>query len=172
MAFFTEIFKDDTKNGCKIPTSEYLTSGKYPIIDQGKNFISGYRNDKNGLYTNVPAIIFGDHTRIIKYVEQPFFIGADGVKIIKPKANNINHKYLYYLLSNINIPNTGYNRHFKWLKSSNINIHTVDIQNRIVKLLDHIEHIIFLRKQQISTLDHLVKSRVIEQSSSLMGVAA
>lgn len=172
MAFFTEIFKDDTKNGCKIPTSEYLTSGKYPIIDQGKNFISGYRNDKNGLYANVPAIIFGDHTRILKYVDQPFFIGADGVKIIKAKINNISYKYLYYLLCNINIPNTGYNRHFKWLKSSKINIHTIDIQNRIVKLLDHIEHIIFLRKQQISKLDHLIKSRVIVENPSLMEAGA
>ena len=162
MTQFTQIFKDDTRLGHKISTSEYLTSGKYPIIDQGKHFISGYRNDKNGLYTDIPAIIFGDHTRILKYINVPFFIGADGVKILKPKIDNCNYKYLYYALCNIKIPNTGYNRHFKWLKEANITIPKLNIQNKVVNMLDHINNIIQLREQQLSKLDQLVKSRFIE----------
>lgn len=167
MTQFTQIFKDDTRLGHKIPTSEYLTSGKYPIIDQGKHFISGYRNDKNGLYTDIPAIIFGDHTRILKYINVPFFIGADGVKILKPKIDNCNYKYLYYALCNIKIPNTGYNRHFKWLKEANITIPKLNIQNKVVNILDHINNIIQLREQQLSKLDQLVKSRFVEMFGDL-----
>ena len=65
----------------------------------------------------MPVIVFGDHTRIIKYINRPFFLGADGTKILKSKIPDANYKYLYYALKNAKIPNTGYNRHFKWLKA-------------------------------------------------------
>lgn len=162
MAQFSQIFKDDTRLGYKIPASEYLTSGKYPIIDQGKHLISGYRNEKNGLYSDIPVIIFGDHTRILKYINTPFFIGADGVKILKPKINDCNYKYLYYVLCNIKIPNTGYNRHFKWIKEVNIDLPELNIQNKVVNMLDRINDLVLFRKQQISKLDQLVKSRFVE----------
>ena len=162
MAQFIQIFKDDTRLGYKIPASEYLTSGKYPIIDQGKHLISGYRNEKNGLYSDIPVIIFGDHTRILKYINTPFFIGADGVKILKPKINDCNYKYLYYALCNIKIPNTGYNRHFKWIKEANIDLPELNIQNKVVNTLDFINDLVLFRKQQLSKLDQLVKSRFIE----------
>ena len=83
MAKFTEIFDDVTKYGKKIPTNEYLSEGKYPIVDQGQNMIAGYTDEKDGVYEDVPAIIFGDHTRILKYVDIPCFFGADGVKLLK-----------------------------------------------------------------------------------------
>lgn len=162
MAQFSQIFKDDTRLGYKIPASEYLTSGKYPIIDQGKHLISGYRNEKNGLYSDIPVIIFGDHTRILKYINTPFFIGADGVKILKPKINDCNYKYLYYVLCNIKIPNTGYNRHFKWIKEVNIDLPELNIQNKVVNTLDRINDLVLFRKQQLSKLDQLVKSRFVE----------
>ena len=31
----------------KIKTKDYLPQGKFPIIDQGQDFISGYSNDEN-----------------------------------------------------------------------------------------------------------------------------
>ncbi|MBR6014119.1 MAG: N-6 DNA methylase [Selenomonadaceae bacterium] len=65
---FSKIFIDDTKNGEKIPASEYLTEGKIPIIDQSVNEIAGYSNSEENFYKNLPCIIFGDHTEIFKYV--------------------------------------------------------------------------------------------------------
>ena len=94
MAAFTDVFQDVTKLGKKIPQSEYLESGKYPIIDQGQNDIAGYTNEENGLFTDVPVVIFGDHTRAVKYVDTPFFLGADGVKVLKSKRENVNYKYI------------------------------------------------------------------------------
>jgi len=162
MAKFTDIFEDVTKQGTKIPTNLYLKSGMYPIIDQGQSQVAGYTNETEGLFTDVPAIIFGDHTRIIKYVDTPCFLGADGVKLLKAKDPAANYKYLYYALCSADIPNTGYNRHFKWLKEIEIPEYSTEEQNSIVSQLEKIDTIISLRKQQLSKLDELVKSRFVE----------
>ena len=162
MAKFTDIFEDVTKQGTKIPTNFYLESGMYPIIDQGQSQVAGYTNKTEGLFTDVPAIIFGDHTRIIKYVDTPCFLGADGVKLLKAKAPTANYKYLYYALCNADIPNTGYNRHFKWLKEIEIPEYSMEEQNSIVAQLQKIDTLSSLRKQQLLKLDELVKSRFVE----------
>lgn len=162
MAKFTEIFEDVTKQGTKIPTNLYLENGLYPIIDQGQSEIAGYTNQTEGVFTDIPAIIFGDHTRIIKYVDAPCFLGADGVKLLKAKDPTANYKYLYYALCNADIPNTGYNRHFKWLKEIEIPEYSTEEQNSVVSQLETIDVLISLRKQQLSKLDELVKSRFIE----------
>lgn len=162
MAKFSDIFEDVTKQGTKIPTNLYLECGLYPIIDQGQSKIAGYTNETQGLFTDVPAIIFGDHTRIIKYVETPCFLGADGVKLLKAKDPHANYKYLYYALCHADIPNTGYNRHFKWLKEVDIREYTEQEQEHIVSQLERIDRLILLRKQQFSKLDELVKARFVE----------
>ena len=162
MASFTEVFEDVTKHGRKIPTTDYDECGLYPIIDQSQSDIAGYTNETEGLYKDVPAIIFGDHTRVIKYVDQPCFLGADGVKLLKAKVQNANHRYLYYALKSAKIPNTGYNRHFKWLKEVEIPLPDLQTQTDIVAILDDLEHLLSLRKQQLAKLDELVKSRFIE----------
>ena len=162
MASFDVVLKDCTKLGTKIPTSEYLENGKYPIIDQGQNDIAGYYDSDDGLYEDVPAIVFGDHTRVVKYVDKPCFLGADGVKLLCPVDKDINCKYLFYQLSCADIPNTGYNRHFKWVKALDFKIPSSDEQNHVVEVLDKVTDLIFLRKQQLAKLDELVKARFVE----------
>ena len=71
---FTELISDRTKDGIKLPTNEYNQSGLTAIIDQGQEFIAGYSDETEGAFTDVPAIIFGDHTRVFKYVDFPFFL--------------------------------------------------------------------------------------------------
>ena len=162
MAKFTEVFSDETKRGHKIPTSEYLDTGKFPIIDQGQGQIAGYTNLESGIFTDVPAIVFGDHTRIVKYVNTPFFLGADGVKVLKAKIPDVDYKYLFYCLQNAKIPNTGYNRHFKWLKEIEIPLVSLDEQHRIAAVLDKVTDLIDQRRAQLDKLDLLIKSRFVE----------
>lgn len=162
MAKFAEVFSDETKRGHKIPTSEYLTSGKHPIIDQGYGQIAGYADLESGAFTDVPAIIFGDHTRIVKYVDTPFFLGADGVKVLKAKVPGTDYKYLFYCLQNAKIPDTGYNRHFKWLKELEIPLPPLEEQRRIAAILDKVTDLINKRRAQLDKLDLLVKSRFVE----------
>ncbi len=159
---FDEVFEDVTKLGTKIKTDEYHTSGKNQIIDQGQEPVAGYTDLEEGLFKNVPAIVFGDHTRIIKYVDKPFFLGADGVKVLRSRFSDANYRYLYYALRSVSIPNTGYNRHFKWLKESRIEYPNAEKQAEIVSVLDGVSKIVETRQQQLQKLDELVKARFVE----------
>ena len=162
MAKFSDVFSDETKRGHKIQTSEYLQSGNHPIIDQSQSQIAGYTNLEDGIFADVPAIIFGDHTRVIKYVDTPFFLGADGVKVLKSKIQDVDYKYLFYCLQNAKIPNTGYNRHFKWLKEIEVPLPTLDAQRRIAAVLDKVSGLIAKRREQLDKLDELLKARFVE----------
>ena len=159
---FEELFMDETKNGVKIPTSGYLKKGKNIIVDQGQTKIAGFTDMEDGVFKEIPAILFGDHTRVIKYVDEPFFLGADGVKVLRGKEKNANYKYLYYALKNIKIPNTGYNRHFKWLKEAKLRYPDNNTQEKIVNILDELTYIIQKRNEEIKLLDNLIKARFIE----------
>ena len=159
---FDEVFEDRTKYGTKVKTDEYKECGAHIIIDQGQEQIAGYTDLEEGLLEEVPAIIFGDHTRVIKYVDEPFFLGADGVKVLRSKYENANYKYLYYALKNANIPNTGYNRHFKWLKEVAIECPDMDKQAEIVDILDRVTAVIEDRKQELQKLEKLIKARFVE----------
>ena len=162
MSKLLDIFDDVTRLGTKIPTSEYQKYGEYPIFDQGQEYISGYTCEKEGIYENVPAIIFGDHTRVLKYVDMPCFLGADGVKLLKAKRNDVNTKYLFYRLCAADIPNTGYNRHFKWLKEVEFMLPSFEEQKEISSNLDKVTHAIDLCNTILEKLDLLVKSQFVE----------
>ena len=159
---FDEVFEDVTKLGVKMKTDEYHPIGKYQIIDQGQEAVAGYSDLEDGVFGNVPAIVFGDHTRIVKYVDQPFFLGADGVKVLRSRFKDANYRYLYYALKSVKIPNTGYNRHFKWLKEAKIYYPNSEEQSKIVSILDGISSVIEHRQQELKKLDELVKARFIE----------
>lgn len=99
---------------------------------------------------------------MIKYIDIPCFLGADGVKLLKAKIDKPNYKYLYYALAYAEIPNTGYNRHFKWLKEIDIKLPTDDIQNDVVKSLDKVTDLIDKHNLQLQKLDELIKARFVE----------
>lgn len=160
--YFDDIFEDYTKYSLKISKNLYLKSGLYPIIDQGKEEIAGYSDKNANIFDKIPVIIFGDHTRIFKYIDYPFFLGADGVKILKNTSSLFLDKYLYYSLKNFKIPNTGYNRHFKWLKDFKIKYISLVKQEKIVSLIEKIEYFILKKKEQLKYLKKLNKSLFIK----------
>ena len=160
---FSDIFIDDTKNVKRINSDEYLIKGSISVIDQGKELIAGYASDdvENACYDT--RIIFGDHTRIFKYIDFPFVCGADGTKVLKIiDPSKINYKYMYYYLLASNIPNTGYNRHFKWVKELSFKPVDINSQMMIVNKLDKINNLIDCRKKEIEKCDNLIKSQFVE----------
>ena len=97
--------------------SMYQTTGVFPVVDQGRELIAGFVNDRELLFHGrLPAIVFGDHTRVFKYVNFPFVAGADGTRIITPRSDRIDISFLYYALCSLSLKNLGYSRHFKLLK--------------------------------------------------------
>lgn len=101
----------------QIQVSEYCDYGPYPVIDQGQEQIAAFsdRADKLFRCPKDGLIVFGDHTRAVKFIDMDFVIGADGTQLLAARGNNVS-KFFYYQLSIKDIPNTGYNRHFKFLQ--------------------------------------------------------
>jgi type I restriction enzyme M protein len=134
----------------KIKSSDFLSKGRYPIIDQSDSFISGFWNDESDLIRiESPVIIFGDHSRVFKYIDFDFVAGADGIKILNPIKNIIDSKYLFYILENIDIKNLGYSRHYKELKDKKIPLPPIEVQEEIVRELDQYQKIIDGAKQVV-----------------------
>ena len=97
-------------------TDEYLPEGAHPIIDQGDKYIVGYTNEDLALLHRLPAVVFGDHSTRVKYVEVPFARGADGTQILYSNREEVTPWYLFLCISSLEIPNPGYSRHFKYLR--------------------------------------------------------
>lgn len=161
---FSKIFYTPTSKPYQIQKTEYLESGLLPIIDQGKEFIIGYTNSIEKKYLNESnCIIFGDHTRQIKYVDFDFVIGADGTKILKEKdKNKYDLKFLYFQFLSKKIESLGYSRHFKLVKEMFFAIPPLEEQKRIVAKLDvlfaKIDKAIALHQKNIDEADIFMAS--------------
>ena len=102
----------------QVTTNNYQASGKIPVIDQSRNYIAGYTDDAECLVkVTVPYIVFGDHTRILKYIPFSFAKGADGTQLIMSNDLERMPQTLFYnSLIGIDLSNYSYARHFKYLK--------------------------------------------------------
>lgn len=130
----------------QIKTAEYLNKGDIPVIDQSRNFIAGYTNDNDAIVDiGRPVIVFGDHTRILKYIQFPFAKGADGTQLIVSKSDNMPQSLLYLSLIAVDLSNYHYARHFKYLKAELILVPTKDIAIKFDKLVSPI----FLQIQKL-----------------------
>ena len=120
----------------QILQKETQTTGIYPVVSQSKNMIDGYSNEKDKLFSEVPVIIFGDHTRVIKLIDFEFIVGADGTKILKPILTN--EKYIEFALKalTINMVDRGYSRHFQFIKDLPIPLPPLAEQQQIVEKLN------------------------------------
>lgn len=131
-------FNNYTNSRKKIQSKEYQEKGKLAIVDQGRELIGGYTDDESMAYSGeLPVIIFGDHTRCIKFIDFPFAQGADGVKVIEPKKF-YDTKAFYYALQSIDIPNMGYRRHFSLFSQFAIPVPPFEEQCRIVDRIESI----------------------------------
>ena len=142
----------------QVPKSEYAENGRWPIIDQGQDFVGGYVDDETRLIRSAdPIIIFGDHTRIFKFVDFAFALGAQGTKPLLAEEG-FNSKYLYYALCNLDVPPRGYNRHYKILSQMHIGKPDPPEQREIVAILTAIDRKIDLHRRKRAVLDDLFKA--------------
>jgi len=133
---FTDAVEVINKDSVK--KRDYLESGKYPIVAQEKFLINGYtNNNKNIIKSPIPLIGFGDHTKVVKFLNFPFVKGADGLKVLKVNQD-ILPKYFYWWLKGLNLRNLGYARHFKLLKKYRIEVIPLKNQKEAIKNIDEL----------------------------------
>ncbi|MCG3684422.1 restriction endonuclease subunit S [Aliarcobacter butzleri] len=148
----------------KLLQKEYaISKGNIPVIDQGQELIGGYSEKKELMIeaSKYPHIVFGDHTKIIKYIDFDFIAGADGTKIMKPLKAFI-PKLFFYFIHSIKIPNKGYARHFQFLEKSKIPVPPINEQK---KMLEEIEVKLSVCEKIEKTIEvSLSKSEALRQS--------
>ena len=121
----------------QIKTKDYLQDGTIPIIDQSREFIAGYTNLEDAIVlSETPVIVFGDHTRILKYIQFPFAKGADGTQLIISNTELMPEPLLYLSLLSVDLSNYHYARHFKYLKEEMIIIPSQEIADSFNNIVD------------------------------------
>lgn len=140
-----------------IPRSKYLSSGRFPVVDQGQALVAGFTNDECAVHRcDLPLVLFGDHTRVVKFIDFPFATGADGTKLLRPARAGLDARFLYYALLNVDLPSRGYNRHFGLLNERRLS-YPVDIgeQHAIAGVLSKLQAGVELQGRTVATLKEL-----------------
>ena len=160
---FSEAIKDVTAGNPKVKQSEYRKSGILAVIDQGHDVIGGYIDDKSlACKEELPCILFGDHTKNFKFIDQPFALGADGVKLLAP-IGEFDKRFLYYYLRTLKLPiDVGYSRHYKFLKEKCIVKPPLAEQKRIAAILDKADAIRRKRQQAIKFADDFLRATFLD----------
>ncbi|WP_054814548.1 restriction endonuclease subunit S [Nocardia arizonensis] len=149
---------DVTPGGRGIPRSRYLDSGAVPVVDQGRARIAGYTDDLDRAYTGpLPVLVFGDHTRLVDYVDFRFAPGAEGVRVLCARPG-FDTRYLCHALGALPLPEAGYARYYKFLKEAELPAPPLPTQRRIAELLDSVETLRAERTTSLELAEELVRS--------------
>lgn len=127
------------------PTKYAVESTKYddkystPVLTAGKSFILGYTDEKEGIFDNLPVIIFDDFTTATQYVNFKFKVKSSAMKILKANEGLALTKYLYYLMQTIQCDHDTHKRY--WIQTySKIKVSIPDLteQQRIVAKIEEL----------------------------------
>ncbi len=131
----------------------------FPIVDQGAKPVAGWTDDESMVISDgLPLVVFGDHTRALKYVDYPFVRGADGTQLLRTKPT-IDTRFFYFALRFVDLPTRGYNRHFTLLRNQEIQVPaSLDEQRLIARVLHRIEQAVALQEKLVHTVDRLYAS--------------
>jgi type I restriction enzyme S subunit len=111
---------DRTKVPSKIQRKDYLDQGEFPIVSQEAGLINGYwNNPADVVRVDRPLVVFGDHTRALKYVDFDFVVGADGTQLMCP-ISALDPLFYFFALRIVDLAGKGYARHYSHLKKETI----------------------------------------------------
>jgi len=148
-------------NGGTLKKKEYKENGTFPIVDQGQLLVAGFTDKTDYLFQGpYPVIVFGDHSKNVKYIDFKFAVGADGVVLLRSKdENKLYSKYFYHWLKNAPIHNLGYSRHYKLLKELEIPIPpTIEEQHRIVSRIEELTSRVEKAKQVLKEVEEEINN--------------
>lgn len=116
--------------------TDYSYKHKIPVLTANKGFILGYTNEKEGVYTKTPAIIFDDFTMDNKFVDFDFKVKSSAIKILTPKNESVNLKFVFERMQLINIVIGEHRRHYlSEYQYLTIDVPDIKEQNAIEKIL-------------------------------------
>ena len=119
-----------------VQSTDYSPRFKTPVLTAGKSFIIGFTDEKQGICSNLPVIIFDDFTTDSKYVDFPFKVKSSAMKILHVKEG-INIQYVCKFMSITRLIGDTHKRY--WISEYSklpILIPPGEEQNRIINKLN------------------------------------
>lgn len=95
-----------------VSNTEYNDNNQIPVLTAGKTFILGFTNEEHGIFKNLPVIIFDDFTTAIKYVDFPFKAKSSAMKMLLPKNEEVNLRFVYEIMLQIKYQVADHKRHW------------------------------------------------------------
>ncbi|MBS0657723.1 MAG: restriction endonuclease subunit S [Verrucomicrobia bacterium] len=158
MRSFAETMRDETSRSEKLQQSNYAEAGSYPVVDQGQSEIAGFCDDESMVcVSELPVVVFGDHTRAVKLVVEEFVVGADGAKVLVPQPNT-DATFLASLLRMVPIPNLGYSRHMREVKRLSYIAPPLHLQREFARRVAAVEKLKSAHRASLAELDSLFAS--------------
>jgi len=134
-----------------VTDTNYQNAGT-PVLTANKSFILGHTGETDGIYHNVPVIIFDDFTTAAKYVDFPFKVKSSAIKILKPRGDD-ELRLVYELMSRIRFDPTQHKRYwisqYQYLK---IPLPCKSEQQRIVDCLGSLDDLIAAKGRKLEAL--------------------
>ena len=106
-----ELLKYEQPQPYIVQDTAYLTTG-IPVLTAGKTFILGYTYETNGVYKDVPVILFDDFTTASKYVNFKFKVKSSAAKILSLRDRKCNLRLIYELMQMIDFPLSDHQRYW------------------------------------------------------------
>ena len=120
-----------------VKSTDYDYSYNTPVLTAGKSFIIGYTNEKTGIFSNLPVIIFDDFTTSSQYVDFPFKVKSSAMKILSVNSEIADLKYLFYKMQTIQFDSANHKRY--WISEYSkikFDLPTLAEQQRIVNRIE------------------------------------
>ena len=160
---FNDLFRFAKKS--KLKASDGSTKGEYPFLTSSQKITK--RTDSPQFFEE--CLVFGNGgSANIHYLNKPFATTSH-CYIAERKDEKVNIKFVYYYLSgNLHILERGFkgaglkNISSKYIATLDIPILPIEIQNKIVALLDKASALVQKREQSISLLDELLRAQFLE----------
>ena len=122
-----------------IESTDYNDAYETPVLTAGKSFILGYTDEKEGIYDQLPVIIFDDFTTASQYVNFKFKVKSSAMKILTPVTELVLPKYIYYRMQIINFDHSTHKRY--WIQQYSkirVSVPPLSEQERIVSRIEEL----------------------------------
>lgn len=133
-----------------VKSTDYCDAYATPVLTAGKSFILGETNETDGIFDQLPVIIFDDFTTATQFVNFRFKVKSSAMKILHINTDLVIPKYIFYRLQIIQFDHSTHKRY--WIQSYSkikVLIPPLDEQSRIVA---HIEELFSELDKAVDTL--------------------
>lgn len=122
-----------------VESTEYSDAFETPVLTAGASFILGYTDEAEGIYDQIPVIIFDDFTTASKYVNFPFKVKSSAMKILTANKELVLPKFIYYRMQTIKFEHSTHKRY--WIQQYSkikVAVPSLSEQKRIVNKIEEL----------------------------------